>query len=218
MDFIMCNENDGDIAKFLYLADGFQHFHLLFLAERRSRLVEDQHLRAKIDCPGDGKRLALAAGHRTHGLVRIGDVNADLGHLLGRDAVHLAHLQQAEGAGEMGYLAPKEEIARHRCQRIQGKVLIDSADAGIGCIARRGERDRPALDDDLAVGGLEHTREDFDQGRFAGAVVTEKCMHLARIDSQVHPVQRGEGAELLHQPPGLDKRCCCVISHIRAYP
>ena len=61
MDFIMCNENNGDIAKFLYLADSFQHFHLLFLAERRSRLVEDQHLRAEIDCPGDGKRLALAA-------------------------------------------------------------------------------------------------------------------------------------------------------------
>ena len=46
-------------------------------AERRGRLVEDQHLGAEIDGAGDGDALALAARQRADRLLGIADVDAD---------------------------------------------------------------------------------------------------------------------------------------------
>ena len=118
----------------------------------------------------------------------------------------------------MRHLASEKEVARDRGQGVQGKVLVNGADAGFGGVTRRCEGYRLALDHDLARGRLEDPGQNLDEGGFSGPVVAEERMNLSGKHLQIDPVQRREGAELLYQSGGLDKRFCSVASHVRAFP
>ena len=152
-----------------------------------------------MDRPGDGQRLALAARHGADRLLRVGDVDADLDHLVMGDAVHFLHAQQAVRARAGVELAPHEEVARDAHQRVEREILVDRADPRRAGIARRAEVDRLLVDIDLALGRLVHAREDADQRRLAGAVVAEQRVHLAAIDLEIDAVQGGERAEALDE-------------------
>ncbi len=67
-------------------------------AERRGRLVEDQHLGAEIDRAGDRHALALAARERADRLVRVAHVDADPLHLLAGHRVAMIEIDVAERA------------------------------------------------------------------------------------------------------------------------
>jgi hypothetical protein len=56
-------------------------------AERRGRLVEDQHLGAEMHRAGDRHGLALTARQRADRLVGTAQIDAHLAHLLHGDAV-----------------------------------------------------------------------------------------------------------------------------------
>ena len=66
------------------LHDVAKHDARLLDAERRRRLVEDQHAGAEVDRARDRDRLPLAARQRADRLVGVADVDAHLRHLLAR--------------------------------------------------------------------------------------------------------------------------------------
>ena len=84
-----------------------------------------------------------------------------------------------------GLLAAEHDVLGDGEDRDQHEVLVDHADAGGDGVAGRGERDRLAVDDDLALGRLEQPVEHVHQRRLAGTVLTEQAVDLARLDGQV---------------------------------
>jgi len=94
-------------------------------------------------------------------------------------------------------LAPHKEIAGHRHRPVEGQILINGADPGLGGVAGRAKGDRPALDINPARGRAMHAGENLDESGFPGSVISEKRVHLAGIDVHRHVVQRGKGAEAL---------------------
>src|SRR5205823_254200 len=77
----------------------------------------------------------------------------------------------------------------------QFEVLMDHADAGRDRVARRGEVDGIAVDDDLAGIGTVDAGEDVHQRRLAGAVLTEERVDLAGPDLEVDPGIRQNAGE-----------------------
>ena len=212
MDLVVGDEDDRDVPAASHPLHGLQHLELLLLPQGGGRFVEDQHARPEEDGPGDGEGLSLPPGHRSDRLLRIGDVDADLGHLLPGDAVHLRGLQDPEGARPLGDLPPHEEVAGDRGQRIEREVLVDGADPRIGCGERVAEHDGLPVDVDRARGRLVHAGQHLDEGGLSGPVVPEQGVHLAGVDLHRDPAQRREVAEALDDVLEPDERFGHVIS------
>ena len=81
--------------------------------------------------------------------------------------------------GWKGDLAAAEEVLRRRQVVEQREVLVDGLDAGAPRRRRRAERDRFAVEQDLALVERVHAADALDQRRLAGAIVAEKRQHLA---------------------------------------
>ena len=67
-------------------------------------------------------------------------------------------------------------------------MLVHHADAGRDGVAGAVERDRLAVDQDLALVGLVAARRACSSGSLAGAVLAEQGVDLARLDGQVDVV------------------------------
>jgi len=63
----------------------------------------------------------------------------------------------------------------------------------------------PAADPDLARVGFVHARQNLDQGRLAGAVLSEQRMHLAATDVEVDLIEGQSRGEMLDDAPHLQK-------------
>ncbi len=161
------------------LRDVAQHERRLLDAERRGRLVEDQHAGAEIDGAGDREALPLAARKRADRLMRIADMDADLVHFFAVDGVRRAPVEALPGPPAAHRLAAHEEVPHDRHQRNGGEVLVDRGDAEIERVARARKMHRPAVEEDLAGIGRMDAGEDLDQRRLAGAVVAEEAADLA---------------------------------------
>lgn len=148
---------------------------------------------------GDGERLPLAARHRADRLLRVGNVDADLDHLVMSNAVHLVHAQKPERTWPFVEFPPHKEIARHAHQRVERQILVDGSDAGKAGIAGRPEAGRFAFYENLPLGRLVDAAEQPNEGGFSRAVVTQKSMHFAAIDIDIDTIERGERAEALDQ-------------------
>ena len=175
-------------------------------AERRRGLVEDQHARAVIDRPGDGHALALAARQGADRLLRVAQVDADLGEFLGHDRIGLLRVEAPERENAPGGLAAEKEVAGDAHQRDHRQVLEHRRDALVQRLARRAEQHLVAVHEHLALGRLVHARQCLDQGRFAGAVVAKKAMHLPGIRGEGHVLQRDHRTEPPRDVPQLDDR------------
>ena len=85
-------------------------------------------------------------------------------------------------------------------------MLEHHADAerprGLGCV----ERHRPALPQDLALGGLQEAVEHLDEGRLAGAVLAEQGVVFAGPDVEVDLLVRLDGPEAFGQAADGDQR------------
>src|SRR5439155_17066101 len=105
---IVGDEDDRDPA-FTRLQDVLQNDAGLLDAERRGRLVEDQHARAEVDGAGDRDRLTLAAGERADGLIGIADVDSHLLELPPDDPLCLGRVEPPNGPPSLQWLGAQEE-------------------------------------------------------------------------------------------------------------
>ena len=193
---VVADEDDRQPAH-ARLDDELQHHRRLMHAERRGRLVEDQHLGAEMHGARDGHRLALAARQRADGLGRVAHVDADVGHRLAGDGCWRAPCRCARRAG--GSCVGSRPRKKLRVMLISGIMPRSwNTVATPSACASRGlrKRDRLAVDQDLALAGLVHAGQDLDQRRLAGAIVAEQAMHLAGIDLDVDVLQRADRAEI----------------------
>src|SRR5215207_1881895 len=179
-------------------------------AQRRGRLVEDDHLAAERRRASDGHALALTAGQRLHLLRDVLDRHdPELGHLLLRLGAHLAAVQLAEDrAHDAGRprLAAEIQVVGDVQRRRHRQRLIDGLDAVSASVDRRAHVDRLPVEADLALVGDHGAGEALDQRRLAGAVVADYGEDLARHQVEVRPCQRGHVPVALHQAAGLENR------------
>src|SRR4029077_6274384 len=105
------------------------------------------------------------------------------------------------------------------------QILVDAFDAERAGLADRGQRDRPAVDENLPRIRLVITGQDLDQRRFAGAVVAENAERLAigdmhrdagQCDGVAERLLEHLGADRLgHQaPPGVRHRARWMLANI----
>ncbi len=166
----------------------------LFDAEGGGRLVEDEDAGAEVDGAGDRDALALPAGEGADGLLQVVQDDAHVAQFLVRGLLHAGDVEAPERPGAFGQLGPEEEVPPHGHQRDGGEVLVDGGDAAVQGLARGGEADRFAVDEELALGVLVQPGDDLDEGGLAGAVVAEHAGHPSGVDGEVDAVQGADGA------------------------
>ena len=125
-------------------------------------------------------------------------------YILG-DRLFLADLDEAEAIGD---LASDEEIAPQRLLLRQGAILVDGLDREV-----MGHADGVVGDIDFAVANvdaagrrLEHSGHDLDQGRLAGAIVTDQADDLVASDGEIDVAQRLHRSEKLLNAFEADNR------------
>jgi hypothetical protein len=112
-----------------------------------------------------------------------------------------ALVDEAEAVG----LAAEVDVLGDVAVRQQVELLVDDADAGALGIERVRERDAASEQRDLALVGVVRAAEDLHQRRLAGAVLADQRVHLADAAVEVDAVDRGDGAEALHDAAHLER-------------
>ena len=111
----------------------------------------------------------------------------------GLDAV-LAHLFDIETAQteqrKLEWFASDEHVARDRHHRHHRVVLVDRLDPEVHGGARILDDNRCAVDKDFAFIRLVQARQNIDQCRFSGPVVTDKAQSLASTNPEGHALDR----------------------------
>ena len=133
-------DEDHPDAALACLGDIAQHDRCLMHAERRGRLIEDQHAGAVIDRAGDRHALPLAARQRADGLVRIAHGDADARELL--ETISSARRMSMRRVMKRPILrlAAEEEVPRDRHERDHRQILENGRDALVERLARRGQK------------------------------------------------------------------------------
>ena len=202
---VVGDEDDADalLAQPRHVA---QHHRGLPHPERRGRLVEDQHPGAEIDRPRDRQRLPLAARHGADRLLDVAHVDADLHHLVVRQSVAPRPCGTISNRPKL--LTGSRTMKKLRITDISGTRPSPGrrSRCPIERVGRRAERDLLAFKQDLARGRDVVAGERADQRRFAGAVVAEQAMHLARQQRHRDVLERDDVAEMLGQAADFDDR------------
>ncbi len=158
--------------------------------EHRGGLIEHQHPGAAIQCLQDFD--ALLAGDRQR---------SDSGPGVDSEAVLLPECVQRVGdiaqAREPGadIAETERDILGHRHRVDEHEMLVHHADAEAASRLRIGDRDRLAVDAELAAIGLDQAGEDAHQRGLAGAVLAEQGVNFARLDGKAHRIVGHDGAE-----------------------
>ena len=101
-------------------------------------------------------------------------------------------------------LDAEDDVLGDRHHRDEHEVLVHHADPGLDRVLRGGERDRLAVEQDLARVGLVEPVEDVHQRRLAGAVLAEQRVHLALRQLEVDVVVGDDARERLRDPAHLE--------------
>src|SRR5512145_3037312 len=96
------------------------------------------------------------------------------------------------GAGE---LAPGEDVSSDAQVRKAEHFLVDHPDATLERFARVGERETRIAPEELALVGMNDAGEDFEEGRFSGAILADERVRFSLVDRKRHPAERLDGAE-----------------------
>ena len=86
------------------------------------------------------------------------------------------------------------------------EILVDDLDPELGGVLRAVDRDRLAVEEDLAAVGRVDAGDALDQRRLAGTVVADERHHLAGAHLEVDVGERLHGAEVLRDPAELEQR------------
>ena len=203
---VVGDEHDRDPA-LARLEDVLQDDARLPDPQRARGLVEDQHLGAEVDRPGDRDCLALTAGQRADRLLHgRGCRCPSPAAPRDRRVLALPVSRNLNGPNPAPRLVAEEEVPPHRHQRDGGQVLEHGRDAGASASRGVRERRRLAVHEELALAGLVHAAEDLDQRRLAGAVVAEHAGDGAGVHVQRDVAQRDHAAEALAHVLELQRR------------
>src|SRR5271166_266235 len=91
----------------------------------------------------------------------------------------------------------ERDILRNRERRDEAQLLGDGHDARRYRLARTGKIAWLARHDNPAAVGAVNAAKNADQGGFAGTVLADNSVDLARPDVEIDPGERNRGAELL---------------------
>ncbi len=162
--------------------------------EARGGFVQDQYARGHVDGPGN--RDKVLHGHRIFAKWRADvDGEPEAPQKDSRVAAHFAVTYQSEPR----WLPAKEQVFGNREIGQEIDLLIDSGDAELHCLLGVARHDFHAIDPDRPAIALNNPGDGLDQGRFAGAVLTQQGMNLAGIQRQVHSIKNALSQEALGQ-------------------
>ena len=211
----MGDENDRYALGF-QRADDRGEIGDLGLAERRRRLVHHDQTRTHRQRARNFDQLLLGDREIAHQRHRIAPEANLLGDRLGLGGELLPADEQPRA-----WLAADEDVLGDRHVGRQREFLIDRHHAGALRVMRRDEAHLLAGEfNPPGVGGL-RPRQDFQQRRFARAVLAEQRVNLAFRDFEVDPLEGANARELLadaghledgrRSPAGVDALSKSVI-------
>jgi hypothetical protein len=103
-------------------------------------------------------------------------------------------------------LVAQKNVERDGEVRDQVELLVDGGDAAGDRRVRIPDGQRLAFEPNLASSRLNQSGYALDEGRLAGAILTNEAMHLATGESEVDPTQGTHARVLLDQPANLQQR------------
>jgi hypothetical protein len=168
------------------------------------RLVEDEDVCAPVERLQDLHPLLLADGDLAHERRRIDHEPEALRKLLDA-ALGRPLVEQDPVAG----LDAEDDVLGHGHHRDEHEVLVDHPDPRLDGVARRAERDRLAVEQDLPGVRLVEAVEDVHQRRLAGAVLAQQRVDLALLNVERDVVVGNDAREHLADPSHLENRRVC---------
>jgi hypothetical protein len=173
-----------------------------------ARLVQEQHLRARVERERELQLPPLAVGHELHRPVgALGEPHG--GEPLERLAAHLAErLDRAvhHPLAPVGADDGEREVLRERQLGEHVGDLEGAPHAERGAPVLGIVRDVAAEEPHAAARGLERARDAVEQRRLARAVGADEHAPLARGDRERHAVHGRQAAEDLGELADLDRR------------
>ena len=147
-------------------------------------------------------RLPLPAGEQTDLRINGRDVDLEpLEHIAG----FADHPRFVDGKAA-ARLAAEEDVVGDVALVDQGQVLVDDRDPQRHGFVRAANVYRLPIELDLSLVRVVSAAEDFHEGRFAGAVVTDERDRLAGVDAEIDVLQRLHMQEGLADPARLQQR------------
>ena len=153
-----------------------------------------------VNGPGDLHHLAPGGAKRGYNRRRINREVEGLQELLGRD------INTPQPVEEL--LLAKIDVLRHRHRGHQAGLLEHHGDAVAQGVKRCGIADDAAQMLHLAGTRLDDSRDDFGEGRFSGAILTQQRVNLAFDQGEIDILHRRNAAIGLGDVPHLDNVLC----------
>ena len=182
-------------------------------AERRGRLVHDEHLGVERDRLGDLDDLLVGDRQAERRAVGV-DPHAEAAEQLERLGAHELAVDAAERAGR---LAAHEDVLGDRQVGEERRLLVDDGDAGGLRLRRAGEVDGLAVEQQIARVAAVEARDDLDERRLAGAVLADQGVDRAALEREASGAEGDDGAERLDHPTQFERGCLCggggVVCH-----
>jgi LacI family transcriptional regulator len=174
----------------------------LRLGERRCRLVHHQDAGVERQRLRHFDHLLFGDTEQPYGRLGI-DRNAKPGEQARRIGGQPSAVDDACAAHRL----PSEEDVRRRGEvGDQRELLVDGADPGELSLPRGVERHRPAVEQDLSGIARAGTAQDLHQRRFAGAVLAEQHVHLARAQLEAHVIEGDDARVAFADAPHQQQR------------
>ena len=175
----------------------------LLRRQHRRRLVEDQDPRLAVERLEDLHPLLLADGELPDLRPRV-DRQPEAVAELGDRALDAPPMEQ-ERAADVAVVA-EDDVLRDGERLDEPEVLVHHPDPRVERVARRRQRDGPAVQLELALVGVVQARQDVRERALPGAVLAEQRVHLADRHLEVDGVVRDHAGEALRDPAHRNRR------------
>ena len=185
--------------------------------QRRGRLIENKELAAPAQRLGDGNELALGeaqsidTGIGVRRKFELGERGPRLfPHgvaINGRNAKPAAHRRVVQ-----------RQVFGNRQGRDESQLLRNGGNARRDGIVRAAEVIGLAINRDLALIGPVHAAQNPRQRRFAGAVLADQGVDLARHHVEIDTIERARRAELLGDAARAGRRSIHLRRNVSAPP
>ena len=175
----------------------------LLVGERGGRLVEHEQAGVGGEPSGDHDHATVGDRERAELAIRIDARSQPLEHG-GRLPAQGTPLH--ERAGDLRIPEPELDVLGHRQVRDVGELLVHECEAAPRRVEWAVEADGLAVDDELALVGLHHAREDLDQRALPGPVLPEQPDDRAGDDDAGGMIERDHAGIALHEALDHDER------------